>query len=142
MCVDANILSRICILSGVRLKFVLAIDYSDFTYTIVDFAIFGALEPLLAIISACLPILQPVLAKLSDKIPLSWSRKKIGYSKPHKATIWQYPHFRAGGNGGLAQGSAFEELYGNAIPLVETRIEGSRLRDGSGTSSTDTGGKS
>jgi len=63
-------------MAGIRLKYVLAIDYTDFTYSIIDFAILGPLEPMLGIISACLPMLPPVIARFSkNKRLLAWSTK-------------------------------------------------------------------
>lgn len=55
---------RICILCAVRLKYVLELDPSDPTWTVNEFGIFGAIEPLLGIISACLPVLPPVLQRI------------------------------------------------------------------------------
>ena len=49
---------------GVRLKFVLELNSNDFTPTIADFALWAALEPLLAIVSVSLPILPPVFSKI------------------------------------------------------------------------------
>ncbi|KAF2233364.1 hypothetical protein EV356DRAFT_568024 [Viridothelium virens] len=67
----------ICLVAGVRLKYVLEIDYNDFTYTIWYFAILGPLEPMLGIISACLPMLPPVFSKLSNGRIMAWTRRSV-----------------------------------------------------------------
>lgn len=60
--------SSICLLCGIRLKYVLELDLGDPTWTVVNFGIFGAIEPLLGIISASLPVLPPVFSKLKGYI--------------------------------------------------------------------------
>ena len=105
-----------------RLKFVLAIDYNDFTSTVVNFAIFGALEPLLAIISACLPVLQPVLAKFSNSSAFSWSRKNTGYRKRSSLASRDRTAFGPNPTIGCTQRSAFERLDDNFVPLVDSKV--------------------
>ena len=48
------------------------------------------LEPCLGIISACLPVLQPTLARLIGGNPLEWTRKSISSSRSIKTStsIW------------------------------------------------------
>ena len=85
---SANIIfSSICLLCGIRLKFVLELDPSDPTWTVVNFGLFGAIEPMLGIISASLPILPPVILKLKDglvlfkKQPIHTRRGPANHSK-------------------------------------------------------------
>lgn len=71
----ANLLTphSICAITAVRLKFVIHLDYADPTYALADFGIFAALEPLLGIINACLPVLPVVFKMILTKFGLSVS---------------------------------------------------------------------
>jgi hypothetical protein len=40
-------------------------DYNDFSYSVVPDGIYSALEPCLGVANACLPVLQPVAAKMT-----------------------------------------------------------------------------
>ena len=86
--------SRICVLCGIRLKYVMAIREADITYTITDFAFWCALEPLLAIISASLPLLAPVFSKLSNNRILSRTQPSMGGKLELKNLGWATSTFR------------------------------------------------
>lgn len=69
---------RICCLTAARIKSVLSLDPLDFTYSVVPDLVFGALEIELGIVNACLPLLRPVLNKLSGSewdFATGWTRK-------------------------------------------------------------------
>jgi len=53
----------VCVMSALRIESVLALQDTDFTYTVVPDLIYGGLEVELGIINACLPIMQPVFNK-------------------------------------------------------------------------------
>lgn len=74
---------RICIISAFRIKSIADLDFMDFTYSLINDGIWSALEPLLGIVNACLPILQPVIAKVGETSLFSRSRgsSKAGNSK-------------------------------------------------------------
>lgn len=57
--------AAICCITAVRLKFINEIDVLDVQYSQIKFNIFAALEPLLGIINACLPVMPPLIAKFS-----------------------------------------------------------------------------
>lgn len=59
----ANFCRSICCITAVRLKFISQINVLDEEFSQIKFNIFAALEPLLGIINACLPVLPPVFAK-------------------------------------------------------------------------------
>ena len=65
---------RICIISAFRIKSIADLDFTDFTYSLINDGIWSALEPLLGIVNACLPILQPVIAKVGETSLFSRSR--------------------------------------------------------------------
>lgn len=76
----------ICLIAGVRIKYVLVIKSEDFTETIWMFAIFGGLEPMLGIICACLPILPALVAHYSKNRIMNWStRNRSGGSSFKRA---------------------------------------------------------
>ncbi|KAH7115007.1 hypothetical protein B0J11DRAFT_539612 [Dendryphion nanum] len=128
----------ICLIAGIRLKFVLALNYEDFTYSIIDFAIFGPLEPMLGIISACLPMLPPILARFSkNKRLLAWRSKgdsgvngagssgkqsavQTFGSKGALRTFGSSGPMRTFGNSGSRDESGFDKLDDEGdYPLVE-----------------------
>ncbi|MCJ1421896.1 hypothetical protein MMC32_008263 [Xylographa parallela] len=55
----------ICVLSAIRINAIATLDYTDFSYSVVPDGIYSVLEPCLGVINASLPILQPVVNKLS-----------------------------------------------------------------------------
>ena len=57
--------SRICILSAIRINAIATLDYTDFSYSVVPDGIYSVLEPCLGVINTSLPVLQPVVNKLS-----------------------------------------------------------------------------
>lgn len=54
------------------------------TYGLAVLYIFTALEPLLGIVLACLPLIRPVANKISESPPMSWHKLKStwGSSEP------------------------------------------------------------
>ncbi|KAF2197577.1 hypothetical protein GQ43DRAFT_424280 [Delitschia confertaspora ATCC 74209] len=76
-CVVFGIGLGICLIAGYRLRFVIELDYDDFTYSLWLFAIFGPIEPMLGIISACLPILPPVFGRSKAKTVPSTKNSSI-----------------------------------------------------------------
>ena len=66
---------RICAISIVRIVATKRLSLNaDVTYDNVTDDITTALEPTLGVINACLPVLQPVLSKLSGTTSLVWSK--------------------------------------------------------------------
>ncbi|KAF2705688.1 hypothetical protein K504DRAFT_440054 [Pleomassaria siparia CBS 279.74] len=65
----------ICLISGVRLKYVIELDTEDFTASIWMFAILGTMEPMLGIISACLPVVPSIIAHHSDRRAMALTSK-------------------------------------------------------------------
>ncbi len=66
---------RICIISVIRIVAIKRLNVKgDVTYDGLLDDICTALEPTLGVINACLPILQPVVSKISGSTSLAWSR--------------------------------------------------------------------
>lgn len=80
----------ICLISAIRIKFIFDIDFNDFTYTIWHFAIFGPLEPMLGIVSACLPMLPPVIAKVTNGRMMAWAKKSRPGTGDKSSSSWPY----------------------------------------------------
>ncbi|KAJ9294475.1 hypothetical protein DTO271G3_6743 [Paecilomyces variotii] len=55
--------SAVCAISALRVISIARLNSADMSYSIVYHAIWSALEPCLSIITACLPVLQPILSK-------------------------------------------------------------------------------
>lgn len=68
----------ICILSAIRVSSIAALDYNDFTHSVVPDAIYSVLEPCLGVINASLPILQPVASRIAKSRVYSY----LLYSMP------------------------------------------------------------
>lgn len=56
---------RICALSAVRIDAIATMNYDDFSYSVVADGIYSVLEPCLGVANACLPLLRPVILRLT-----------------------------------------------------------------------------
>ena len=65
--------SRICIATIMRIIALIQLD-ADISYSIVSAKIWSSLEPCLGIVNACLPVLQPAVAKFSSTA-FEWTRR-------------------------------------------------------------------
>lgn len=86
---------RVCIITSLRTWLGSIIDVSDFTYDLGRLAIVTDLEPLLAIIVACLPLFPPVMKRLflrgkepESRTPLSSSLARLR-SKGNKNSMFR-----------------------------------------------------
>lgn len=76
---DLSNFCSVCIISIVRLKFLLEVDFTgDLTWTVVEANIWSLLEPTMAVFIGCLPTLAPLFRKI---IPASSSKGKSAPSK-------------------------------------------------------------
>ena len=65
MCISSLMLSpSVCTITILRIISLLQLNFSDLSYNIVTATIWGCLEPCIGIMSACLPVLPPLLARL------------------------------------------------------------------------------
>lgn len=62
----------ICLLVGLRFKYVVQTNVNDFTHDGEVAGIWGELELYLGIISACLPLVSPPLAAIREKVTSSY----------------------------------------------------------------------
>ena len=67
----------ICIVSLLRIIWVHRVKAEDVTYGWAPLYLFTALEPLLGIVLACLPLVQPVTSKIFMSSIVDWSRRKL-----------------------------------------------------------------
>lgn len=72
----------ICILTGVRIQLALDLDYSDATYSLIDFGTLSSFEFYLGNLTACLPLLAPAISKIASSMQegvfsnaFSWPRR-------------------------------------------------------------------
>lgn len=68
----------VCIASIVRISFLAKVFTTDPTWTAVDPGIWSTVEVCLGIVSACLPIMTPLLKPLSRVLSMSMGSKKSG----------------------------------------------------------------
>ncbi len=59
-----------------RIVWIHRVNTLDITYNWAHLFLFTVLEPLLGIILACLPLIQPVTSPLTQSV-MSWSRRKL-----------------------------------------------------------------
>jgi hypothetical protein len=105
----------ICVISGVRLKYVIDLDTNDFTASISMFAILGTLEPMLGIISACMPVVPAITRHYSKNRLMAWSQKsgsgtviKMSTTSATKGDLLSHSQ----------QHSEFERLSDHEYPLI------------------------
>ncbi|KAL6716937.1 hypothetical protein ACLMJK_004849 [Lecanora helva] len=81
--------SSTCAITAVRIITLTLIDGSDLSYSMILTSICSILEPCLGIISACLPVLQPALARILGGSPLEWTRKSMSSRSTKTSTsVW------------------------------------------------------
>ncbi|KAK8054431.1 hypothetical protein PG996_013732 [Apiospora saccharicola] len=95
----------VCLFSSLRIKAVLDLAPTDFTYTVAEDLTFGALELQLGIINACLPLLRPIWKKLLGSSP--WRSYKTPNSDKQTPSCDSKPH----------RPSAYKHLADDAYPL-------------------------
>ncbi|KAJ4406647.1 hypothetical protein N0V82_010070 [Gnomoniopsis sp. IMI 355080] len=69
-----------CIVSIIRMVFLSKIDYNDVTFTSVPAVLLSAVEPSLAVVLACVPLLRPLISRDKRFGTSSNSRKSVGLS--------------------------------------------------------------
>ena len=65
----------ICLLSAIRLKYIIELGTDDFTGSLCMYAILATLEPILGIISACLPVVPAIFRHYSDNRVMAWCQR-------------------------------------------------------------------
>lgn len=66
----------ICVVTALRIVYLVKLDYSDFSYSGGLFSIWSIVENNLGIVNACLPVMRPLLRKIPDWFPFLWLRNK------------------------------------------------------------------
>lgn len=87
-------LFRTCIISGFRIHTLSSMDFNDITYSIPLANIFSGLEPSIAVVLACVPLLRPLFgrAKYSNTGTAHYVENS-GASKSAERPIQQGRHF-------------------------------------------------
>jgi hypothetical protein len=106
----------ICMMSGVRLKYVIELNTEDFTASIWQFAILGTLEPMLGVISACLPVIPAVVSHYSSGRVMAWSTKGGSGNGTGNSGSGSKGLSSTSGHSGH---DAFERLSDHEYPLIE-----------------------
>ena len=115
----------ICILTGVRIRLALDLDYSDATYNLIDFGTLSSFEFYLGNLTACLPLLAPAISKIASSMQggvfsnaFSWPRRstrrlisKVSGSKSLKDT-------KLGDVSNTSDDQGFERFDDLGYPLV------------------------
>lgn len=105
----------ICLMSGVRLKYVIELNTEDFTASIWMFAILGTMEPMLGIITACLPVVPAIIAHYSDNRIMAWSSKGVSGTAPKRSGLASKGLSNSTGHSERAK---FERLSEHEYPLT------------------------
>ncbi|KAG9195395.1 hypothetical protein G6011_00516 [Alternaria panax] len=74
-----------CIISAFRIFFLSSMDFTDITFTILKANIFSCLEPCLAVVLACIPLMHPLLGR-SAPTPYG-SGKKSANTEPKSVSV-------------------------------------------------------
>lgn len=73
---------RTCVVSAIRIHTLSSMNFADITYSIPPANIFSGLEPSVAVILACIPLLRPLLGRAKDS---SDGPSRYGSATPSKA---------------------------------------------------------
>ena len=91
--IRANALCRICVISLLRIALWRYLEGQDLTYTATLLYLFTALEPLLGIVLASLPIIKGASTEIINSSMLSWTKTLVRtstndskYSRKHAPT--------------------------------------------------------
>lgn len=106
--------NSICVITILRIKALYDLDLTDITYSIGPMGLWTGLEPTLGIINACLPVIQPILHKLSQKNVFSWGQSAT--KRGHVGSGVQGAHE----GGGEYTRKKFQRLDDHIYPLTET----------------------
>lgn len=107
----------ICVISVVRIIAIKQVgSKTDVTYESVLDNICTALEPTLGVINACLPILQPVLSKLSGNTKLAWSKLTSTKGPSREKFAAQGALFEQSKD---SRSRKFHQLSGDLYPLTD-----------------------
>ena len=82
------LLLSVCIVTILRIISLLQLNFADLSYSIVTATIWGCLEPCLGIMSACLPVLPPLLARIFKCTNLTWLRRPSTISPTIYTSTW------------------------------------------------------
>ena len=63
---------RICLLSAIRLKYIIELGTDDFTGSLCMYDILATLGPVLGIINICLPVVLAIFRQYSDSRVMAW----------------------------------------------------------------------
>ena len=80
------LLLSVCIVTILRIISLLQLNFADLSYSIATATIWGCLEPCLGIMSACLPILPPLIARIFKGSKLTWLRRPSTTSPTYTST--------------------------------------------------------
>ncbi|KAF2112861.1 hypothetical protein BDV96DRAFT_145371 [Lophiotrema nucula] len=126
----------IVIVSAVRLRYIF-IAGAD-----IEFAITGAVEPMVGIIVCCTPMLQPVLAHLSGGRVVLWASRRSTKATPNSTAniksnlSWPHASQKSYVSAGRSPGNGFERMEdGDERELIEMETK----RDGRETPEEDGG---
>lgn len=89
------------------------LDLNDLTYNLAKVAVWTGLEPMLGVINACLPVIQPVVKKVIESNLFSRSSRNRTNSK-----VWMSGSSKAGKKSNTGDNS-FRRLEENSYPLTE-----------------------
>lgn len=113
----------ICIISAFRIKSIADLEFTDFTFSLINDGIWSALEPFLGIVNACLPILQPVIAKVGETTLFSRTR---GSSKASNSKVSTDQNSTKLLHPDESDTKHFHRLYNHVYPLEDNPVVSNR----------------
>lgn len=103
----------ICVITILRIKTLYDLDLTDITYSVAQMAMWSSLEPLLGIISACLPVIYPALRDLCAHKVFAWQDSSTNSDR--SCHPWRRGHGESGG--AQATTKSFQRLDDHTFPL-------------------------
>ena len=111
-------LCRICVVTILRIVSVHNLSLTDLSYSAVDDGIWSDLEPCLGIVNACIPVLKPAFAELSNSKAFAWTHR-TSKSSNTSPSDWPKKPVSPAKQGYDADRRMFEMLEDDGFPLTE-----------------------
>ncbi|MCJ1456493.1 hypothetical protein MMC28_006854 [Mycoblastus sanguinarius] len=105
--------AAICVITILRIKAFHDLYLADLTYSLASGGLWTVLEPTLGIINACLPVIPPVIQRLSNSRAFSWAQRASKSGQTGSGILSTHER-------GNETSARFKRLDDRSYPLTDT----------------------